>query len=351
MQKTQRLSHLDLLKIIAMLLVCISHVYQRTVPGATKTLVFGLFYSVHMALFMFVGGYLIKRCDKLLDLGKYFLKMFVYYLYPAVLFTILTVISMSRYANHDVIYWLNEFYVRTDTFYWYAISAIIINAFLATGYYIANKIFGKNNFVFDLLKNIFTLGLLAIFVLPVISVFKSETPGLLASNLTIEFLPPAVFGFLMRSFGKYIKQSKISISVELFVFVACLTGYIIALTHFKGWLAKDTYKLLFLHQLGSLAGVYVYYVVAKYLCKIKAISTLSVYGKYSYPLYLVHVYLIRVITPYVSRIEQIDFYSISFVVIYALVFSFGSLVVTMALTKNKFVNLLLFGDYKAFKGI
>lgn len=346
METKVRLTHFDLLKLIALLFVCFSHVYQRTVPNATQTIIFGIFYSVHMSIFMFVGGYFVKRCDSLKELAKYIGKMILYYVYPAVIFTILTVISMERYSGRDVLYWLNEFYVRTDTFYWYAISAIIINGFLAISVYIARKIIRKNGLPGELMTNAIVLILFGLLFLPIIFIFKSETPGMLASNLTVEFVPLAVAGFLIKSFGKYIKINAKSRTIEIAVAIVCLVGYIVALINFQGWLKKNTNLLLFLHQLGALAGVYCYYVLSKWLCRIKPIANISAYGKYSYPIYLVHVYLIRVITPYVSRITEVNFYSVSFVIIYALVFTFGSMVISIALTKNKYINFVLFGDYK-----
>ena len=348
MKTKERLAHIDLLKLIALLFVCFSHVYQRTVPNATQTIVFGIFYSVHMSMFMFVGGYFVKRCDSIKELGKYFCKMILYYVYPALIFTILTVISMERYSSKDVLYWLNEFYVRTDTFYWYAISAIIINVFLAFAFYLARKIIRNKGLASDLVTNVIVLMFFGLLFLPIIFIFKSETPGMLASNLTVEFVPLAVAGFLIKSFGKYIKDNTKSRVVEIVVAFICLAGYIVALVNFQGWLNKNTDLLLFLHQLGALLGVYYYYVLSKWLCRIKSIANISVYGKYSYPVYLVHVYLIRVITPYVSRITEINFYAVSFVIIYALVFTFGSIVMSIALTKNKYINLVLFGDYKPF---
>lgn len=348
MKTKERLNHLDLLKFIALLFVCFSHVYQRTVPSATQTLIFGIFYSVHMSMFMFVGGYLVKRCDSFKELCKYFSRMLLYYVYPALVFTILTVISMERYSSKNVLYWLNEFYVRTDTFYWYAISAVIINTLLAIAFYLANKMIRNKGLGRDVARNAILLMIFALLFLPIIFIFKSETPGMLAANLTVEFVPLAIAGFLIRSFGGYVKDGARSRIIEIAVGIICLVAYIIALINFRGWLNKDTNTRLLLHQLGALAGVYVYYVLAKWLCRIKSITNVCSYGRYSYSVYLVHVYLIRVITPYVSRITDVNFYSASFVIIYALVFTFGSIVISIALTKNKYINLLLFGDYKPF---
>lgn len=346
MGENKRLNHFDLLKVVAMLFVCFAHVYQRTMPGGTKTVVFGVFYSVHMSMFMFVGGYFIKRCERFLDVIKYFLKMLAYYIYPAILFTILTVVSMKRYSGKTVIEWLGELVVRTDTFYWYGIAAFIINGLLAVAYYLSQKLFKREDLHPDLIKNGLTLVLFAVFMLPFIFISRSKNYGLLSSNLIIEFVPLVVLGFIFKSFGKYFKPTKRLNAIELLFAGLCLALYVLALYNFKGWLDKSTTQKLVLHQLGAICGVYYYYVLTKWLVKIEFFDKVSALGKYSYPLYLVHVYLIRVITPYVSAIKTVDFYSVSFIVIYALTFAFGSLAISVLLTKNKYVNLVLFGDYK-----
>ena len=145
---------------------------------------------------------------------------------------------------------------------------------------------------------------------------------------------------------KYFNDNNINKYLEIGISVICLAIYTLLLNKYPGWYGIDSAKSLVLHQLGAICGVYVYYVIAKYLCKIKLFGDVSVYGKYSYEIYLVHVYLIRIITPYVSKVSEINFYSISFVVIYALTFALGSLGVTILLTKNKYINLALFGNYK-----
>ena len=152
-----RIGEFDLLKFIAMSYVVISHVLQRIITGLTTTRWFGFFYSVHMSIFMFVGSYFVKRAEKFKDLIMYLLKMLLYYIFPALLFTIITVFTIERYNTNNLIYWLREFLYRTDTFYWYTIVAYFINASLSIGFYIANKIFKTGQFFcFPLFTFIYT---------------------------------------------------------------------------------------------------------------------------------------------------------------------------------------------------
>ena len=342
----KRLSYMDLLKFIAMFYVIFAHVVQRVIPAGTTKLAFGIFYSVHMSIFMFVGGYFIRRCVKLKELFKYYLKMFVLYIFPAIVFTLLTVLTMERYQSHDVFYWFKEYLLRTDSFYWYGIAAFIINALIAFSYYLVNKVFKEDELKCDIFKNIGFIVVFLIMFSPIAFIYNTPNKPLLAINLIVEFVPLAIIGFLFKNFGKYFNDNNINKYLEIGISVICLAIYTLLLNKYPGWYGIDSAKSLVLHQLGAICGVYVYYVIAKYLCKIKLFGDVSVYGKYSYEIYLVHVYLIRIITPYVSKVSEINFYSISFVVIYALTFALGSLGVTILLTKNKYINLALFGNYK-----
>lgn len=348
-KEENRYEYFDLLKVIAMMYVMFSHVLQRVVGGVTNTAYFGFFYSVHMPLFMFVSGYFLKRCERILDLLKYFLKLILYYLIPSILFTVLTVLTMSRYANHDLIYWLKEYVLRTDTFYWYAIAMIIINMIIAIAYYLINLFLKQDKLYKEIIVNVLVSIIFVGGIVPFYLISKGDLPELLSANLIVYLAPFTMIGFLLKSFDKYIKEGKLLLIIELVLMLVCLALYVLALYKLKGFvgiLNNPTTKLLILHQLGSLAGVIVYYVLAKGLCKINLFKKISKYGKYSFELYLVHVYIIRIITPYVSRIEEVNFYSISFIISYELIFALGSLLLTMILADNKYINKVLFCKFK-----
>lgn len=73
--------------------------------------------------------------------------MLIYYIFPAIVFPLLTVLIMERY---------------TDSFYWYGIVAFIINSLLAFSYYFANKIIKLENIKTDIYKHLITFESLAI---------------------------------------------------------------------------------------------------------------------------------------------------------------------------------------------
>lgn len=347
----KRLAEFDLLKFIAMSYVVFSHVLQRIITGLTSTRYFGFFYSVHMSMFMFVSGYFVKRVEKFKDLILYLLKMLLYYIFPAILFTIITVFTIERYNAHDLVYWLNEFLLRTDTFYWYTIVAYFINASLAIGFYIANKLFKTGTFKKELLNSLLSLVFASILLLPFVYIYLYKDPALLATNQLIYLAPMAFVGFAFKSFLPYFSKlkNKIKLPIEIAMFVLALSGYIVSMYYFPNWLSMPTTDSLIYHMLGSLAGVFAYYYFCKLITKLNIFKKLSTFGKYSLQLYLVHVLLLRSITQYVAKVTVFDVYGITFIISYILVIWLGSLAVTMLLSKSKYTDILLFGNYRRFK--
>lgn len=346
-----RLSEFDLLKLIAMSYVVISHVLQRIITGLTSTRYFGFFYSVHMSMFMFVSGYFVKRAEKFKDLILYLLKMLLYYIFPAILFTIITVFTIQRYNTHDLVYWLNEFLLRTDTFYWYTIVAYFINASLAIGFYIANKLFKTGTFKKDILNTFLSVVFATIVLLPFVYIYLYKDPALLATSQLIYLAPMTFVGFAFRSFLPYFNKlkNKIKLPIEIAMFILALGGYIVSMYFFPNWLEMPTTESLIYHMLGSLSGVLAYYYLCKLITKLNIFKKLATFGQYSLQLYLVHVLLLRSITQYVGKVTVFDVYGITFIISYILVILLGSLAVTILLSKCKYTDILLFGNYRRFK--
>lgn len=263
--------------------------------------------------------------------------MAISYIVPSVLFTILTVTTMSRYVSHNVWYWLKEFVVRTDSFYWYMIVAFILNTLLALAYYIVYK------FKFKTIAQVcFTILFFALLAIPFYFIAYSSLPGLLSSNIMIYLIPMFILGFIVSYVEKHLFKKAILIPLLV---ISCI-GYITILILKPNFVTFENNMEFVIHQAGSICGAIMYYYICVFLTKFKLFINVSKYGKYSMQLYLVHVYIIRIITPYVNQLSEYTFYSISFLVLYMLVFLFGSLFITMLLCKNKYVDLILFGNIR-----
>ena len=333
----KRLTYLDLMKVIAMCMVVLSHVLQRQIKGVVPTIWFNIFYSVHMSMFMFVSGFLIKKCESIKEYFKYIVKMIISYLLPSILFTILTVTTLPRYKDHNVLFWLKEFVVRTDSFYWYMIVAFVLNSILSLAYYLTHKIQLKTT-----IKVICAIVVFAIFTVPFYFIAYSNLPGLLSSNLMIYLIPAFILGFIVSYIEKHLFRQCVLIPL----LSISVIGYLTILILRPNFVTFENNIDFLTHQIGSLFGTIMYYYICVFLTKHKTFEQLSLFGKYSMPLYLIHVYLIRIITPYVNQLSEYNFYSISFLLVYMITFTVGSLFITILLCKNKYVDLILFGNIK-----
>lgn len=344
----KRMTEFDLLKFLAMSFVVIPHVLQRIINGFTTTWTFAVFYSVSMSLFMFAGGYFIKRTDKLKDLILYILKKILVYLYPAVLFTIITVLTIRTYSAHDVLYWLNEFVLRTDSFYWYMVAAFFIDTAIAIGYFIANKIVGKGTLLRDIFSSILNVIFAGAVLSPFIYLYSTGSPAVLSSNLILYLAPACMIGFLFKTFAQYFAKlkKKTKLIIRSIVFALAFIGYATSMYFFQNWLSMPNTVSMIYHMLGSFAGVLCYYYLCLALVQTKVFQKCSEFGKYSMQLYLVHVLLLRAVTLYVSKITVFDTSAYAFMVSYVVFVLLGSLALSVLLTKWNVTDILLFGNYK-----
>ena len=342
----KRITYLDLIKLIALTFVCFSHVYQRVVPDAINNRLFEFFYSLHMGLFMFVGGFLIKKTSSFKEQGKYILKLMLGYLFPAILFTFITVLIVPNYANHDILYWFKEFVLRTDTFYWYFISAFIINISISSSYTLSTKI-AKNKVL-----NISLMIVLNILCLSVLIVlYKYIGRDFLALDLTIFYYFIAAIGFITFFIHGYIETTQKNNIIKIITMSIAITGYIIGFILLDNWVKMSNFLIDDYHFIWylftSISGVIAIYTITIYLVKLRMFDILSKYGKYSKEFYLIHVLFLRIVTPYVNKIATINHYSIIFIITYSLIILISSLAFSILLSKNKYISLMLFGNITA----
>ncbi|MCB9498368.1 MAG: acyltransferase family protein [Bacillales bacterium] len=349
-----RIPYLDLLKFIAMTFICFGHVLQRYyVVGFTQTIGFAILYSVELGIFFFVGGYLAKKPKKLKILLLYILKMFITYLIPAFLFTCLSIWFLPRFEGNNFAYWMNQLFYYTDTFYWYFLVAFLLNVGIAASYYFSQLIFKKEGLKYDIMRSVIILVLMGLYSLIFIYIYNSPTlgPKCLSSDLTLYYISIVFIGSMFSTFHKYFENIKSRHLIRGAIFLVCLAGYITSLYYFSNWFTVlDTpFKDISTHMLGSLAGTICYVYLAFYLSKLTFVSKVSVLGKYSGPFYLVHVFFIRLLYSFSSRPIDMVPSAILYVMIFMIIFYFGSLVVTIILVKIPYTDIILFMNYKRFK--
>ena len=347
----KRLLHFDVLRLISMSFVVILHVLQRYYEiDFTSTIAFSFLYSVSLGLFFFSSAYFIKKCESFKDLLAYLLKLIFAYIFPAYLFTVLSIFLLPRFADFNFGYWMRELYLRTDTFYWFFLTLFFINAFIAIAYFIASQIIRKKNLKAHITIVLIIALLLSAYAQIFVYIYNAPDlgPGTLASNLFLYYAPIAFLGFAIGVFNKYYQKWKHLNLFRTILFIFSTFSYIISLIYFPNWLEglNGSFTDIFYRLLGSIAGIISYYLLANYLVRFNIVRKASYFAKYSGPLYLVHVFFIRLINEYMQRPSVFDGTTILFLTIWTLVFYLGSLGVSILLVEFKPTNLLLFGIFK-----
>ena len=344
----------DFLKLIAMSYVLIGHVLQRWyVSNFTSSIGFALFYSVSLSLFFLVGGFFVNRSSTLKGLLKYLLKLLVLYIVPAYLFTCLSIWFLPRFADHDFAYWMNELYLRTDTFYWFFLTAFFINAAIAISFYVGQLLFKKINLLNDVLITATIIVLLIAFSYIFIHIYNHPDlgPALLSANMLLYYLPISLCGFLIKTFAKYVEKWRGLKILRLVIFAISLIGYSISLFYFQNWIVglSGSFLDVFYRLIGSLCGVLTYYYLSLFLTSTFRLQKIAMYGKYSGPFYLVHVFLIRLLASYLPRPTLFDQSTIIFIIFLTIGFYLGSLGITIFLVEIPLTDFLLFGNYRRLK--
>lgn len=355
-----RITRFDLLRLLAMFLICMTHCFQRFYSQYSflNTIFFALPYSFSLGLFFFTGGFFIKKTNSLKELGLYILKTLVTYLLPAYLFTCLSIWTLDQFKDHNFGYWMMILYKYTDTFYWYFLTACLINIPIAIFHYISHLIVKSEDSRFDAVRLLFVIiGLVAymwIFIKIYNGDFEGIGPKCLSSDMFLYYLPVVFIGFATSIFYKYIKSNRATSIISLFATIISFVIWIsIVIIYQNNWyqgLSGSFFDILY-RCISTILGVLFFYQLAAYISRFSLIKRISSFGKYSGPFYLVHVYFIRLIYSYFTLPPSYQWYVHVFVVGGSLLFFFLSLLVTYCLVKFPYTDILIFANYQRIRGL
>lgn len=355
-----RLTRFDLLKLFAMFLICLTHCFQRFYSNYSfiNSIFFALPYSVSLGLFFFSGGFFIKRTRSLKELGFYILKTLITYLTPAYFFTCLSIWTLTQYDTHNFGYWMMILYKYTDSFYWYFLTACFINIAIAIFYYLSHLISrkedGKSDFFHWLFVFISLTGYVWIFIAIYNKWFEGIGPKCLSSDMLLYYLPISFIGFSMAILFPYIKESKAASLISIFSTIFCFLVWISIVIIFRDdWFQglSGSFLDIFWRWLGSIAGVFFLYQLAKCISRFKIIKKISSLGQYSGPFYLIHVYFIRLIYSYFELPTSYQWYEHLLIIGGSLAFFAISLAVTIVLVKMPYTDMLLFANFMRYKDL
>lgn len=355
-----RLTRFDLLKLLAMFLICMTHCFQRFYSqyAFLNTIFFALPYSVSLGLFFFTGGFFIKKTDSLKELCLYILKTLITYLLPAYLFTCFSIWTLDQFNDHNFGYWMMILYEYTDTFYWYFLTACFINIPIAIFHYLSHFLFKKEGVKFDACRLLLVFVGLAAYMWVFIAIYNHNFEGIgpkcLSSDMFLYYFPVVVIGFTTSIFSKYFKDNKkksiLSLLITSFSFITWISIVIIYQNNwFQG--LSGSFLEIFWRCISTIMGVIFFYQIAKYVSQHSLIGKISSLGKYSGPFYLVHVYFIRLIYSYFTLPPSYEWYEHLLVVGGSLLFFALSLLVTYCLVKFPFTDILFFAKYRRIKDL
>jgi len=343
----------DLMKLLGMCFICLGHVLQRFYTVSFPNEIgFSIIYSASLALFFFTGGFFVKRTHGLSELLLYLLKLAITYIGVGFLFTCFNIWWLPRFSDHDFGWWMRELYLRTDTFYWYFLTAAFINAAIALFYFLSNSVIKRDSLRNEVFRYVFVGILLFIYSMIFLWIYNQPDlgPGCLSSNELLYFLPISFVGFGFRSFLPFIKNQRLVRKIQFGIFSISLCCYITSLLFYPNWisgLSSDFWTITW-HMFGALAGCLMYFQFFCILEKWKPLRALSRFGQISGPFYLVHVFIVRLFASYISRPTVLDGNALTFVVFLCLVFFFGSLCLTQILVTFPYTDFFLFANAKRF---
>ena len=354
----KRLTQFDFIKFLAMFFICMIHFFQRFYGSYSylNTIYFALPYSVAIGLFFFTGGYFIKRPRSLKELLYYILKTLIIYLIPAFLFTCLSIWLLPQYEGHNFGYWMMILFRYTDSFYWYFLTACLINIPIAIFFYLSQLIWKHDFRKEKIFRGFFILLSLCAYSGVFIAIYNRQFtdlgPKCLASDMFLYYIPIVLLGFGTKSYLSNLKDNQATrltrLLLTLLTFTIWISVVIIYQSHWGEGLSGSFFDIYWRH-LGTFCGVIFFYQIAKYLSRLKAIVKIAKFGQYSGPFYLIHVFLIRLIYDYMILPSSYSWYQHLLAISCSLLFFIASLSLTILLVKIPYTDILLFGKFTRYK--
>jgi hypothetical protein len=169
--------------------------------------------------------------------------------------------------------------------------------------------------------------------------------------MVLYYFPLTLFAFIFNTFKPYLSHlSKVKILKGIGALVA-LVIYVPILIVYRNWLPNlnGSFIRIATLWLGSLSGTLLYYYGLAYLSKFIIAQKISYFGRFSGPFYLVHVYLVRLFATYITRPTLFDSPTIMFVTFLTIIFTVGSLFITIILCFIPYTDFFLFLNYKRLK--
>lgn len=291
----QRLSYLDLVRAIAMIMVVFCHVMSRMMYDAGNTVFFNIIWLSQIPLFMLVSGMLAPSGKKVQDAKGLFFqlaKKAAVYLIPCLSYSIITSIISSSNWFHVI-----EQSVKNPEVNLWFLWVLFMFVFLFTiGQYIANKIHGKNAL------KVLTPPLLILIPAAICAIYmvaSKQDLSLLGLKYFAYYSVFYIAGYFINLLLKHLSSKEIPhVGIwNLVVFLVTTAIFLFIAIYFKGIInySDTNIRQLLIRLAGSFTSSISIILACYYLSKKfpRFIGFISKAGRYSLEIYYLHMLFLR----------------------------------------------------------
>jgi fucose 4-O-acetylase-like acetyltransferase len=324
----ERLTYIDQMRGIAILLVIMGHLIQFNGLGLNNA-VFEFIYSFHMPLFFIISGYIGFKTVKVNGLKSYILllkKKFIGLMLPLLFWSL--IVTKYFFTDHWTVISIDDL---ASVFYrpnlWFLSTLFYIFVFYGLFYWITSKFNKKNHFYID-----------AVFVCLFIG-----------ASILLDYL------HILSSFGLYTiffyfgtlisKYSKIeNLIMNLLVFTSCILLFLILVCHWS--LGENTlddfYKLL----ISALSFVILMNICRRIVWNPVISKQVTNFGIYSLCIYVEQFHVTKLLVNNVSLVEMNPFILFIFSAVISIILGYICIGFAKIIELSPILDFLMFGKNK-----
>ena len=322
--------HIDLLKGFAIILVVLGHSIQFLSHNNFENPLFKFIYAFHMPLFMFLSGYVCFRTtgEKYIDLKKRFKTLIIPF------FVWWAIYNTYAFLSHKDIISFTTLLAQPDNGLWFLWVLFFLCISLQISFIITKKYEGI------MMSLIFVVLLFIIFFIP-----YGKYLGIPLMSWHIVFF---TFGYIFHKYETFFTPYRHFwgiISVFLFLITVPFWHFATSFTFLEGYHLSNLYKkILYLsyRHLVPFSGILSFYYIFSLFSFQKIWVKLILYlAPITLEIYAIHYYFLYLLCPLFDEFNFINFYLK--VIVLTLIALIGSLSVQKLISKNKYINKILFG--------
>ncbi|MCQ2802911.1 MAG: acyltransferase [Bacilli bacterium] len=327
---------LDALKALAIFLVVLTHIFQRTIPnyGSTDCWWAQIIYLLCVPIFFFLSGISYSKKKELSPLGFIYdiLKRGFLYFWPFLFFILLRMGIYNQWNNVSDAF--DELMKYPVSGLWVCWILVFITIVLDIGLLIS-KLYPKLKKLF--VSIMFVIGIVILLILRDKNIIDNDS--FIGYNYFIIYTPLFLVGYLIGDNYFKIKKPIISIIIS----IISLTGLIVLCYYKRKFMSVHFYDDVWYNYLACLLSLGIYLGVVEIFKKLqKTQKILGICGKYTLEIYFVHLIILKAF----SRLFYFNTVITILVIIGLLLLCYVSTAAIILLTYYvPFLHFALFGKH------